>query len=434
VAIARCFIGIGSNMVSQRCGDRLNALEQAAKLIASHPATRRLKTSPIFENPALVPDGAPDLWRTPFLNAVVELQWQSSPQELLEFLKKTEVDLGRTPGPRWSPRVIDLDLLVFADEVLESKTLKIPHPELNSRAFVLAPLKHLAPTLPLPLASRTSVLHLARRLKEHLPLWMGIVNITPDSFSDGGSVARAEDLESRLELFDKNYISCIDLGAESTRPSAPTLSPAEEWHRLEPALSLLCNRYQQKYFKPKISIDTYHAATATRALEFGCDIINDVSGLSDPKMINVIQNSECDYVLMHSLTIPANPAITMRGEDLILELKLWAEQKIGQLKNGGVHLDRIVFDPGIGFGKTPAQSREILRRVTELFDLPVRILIGHSRKSFLVHGNASPRPASDRDPETLAISLSLAESGVDILRVHAADLHHRSFRALQEIK
>jgi len=263
---------------------------------------------------------------------------------------------------------------------------------------------------------------------------MGIINLTPDSFSDGGALDPADAITARLELFDKNLIQSLDLGAESTRPGAVPLSPDEEWRRLEPALSFIDKRYQKRFFRPKISVDTYHASTASRALELGCDLINDVSGLSDPEMMSVLKGTECEYVLTHSLTVPADPSNTMKSENLILELKAWAEQKIEELINSGVHLDRIIFDPGIGFGKTPMQSLAILRRVTEFFDLPVRVLIGHSRKSFLTHAKRTPLLAAERDPETLAISLRLADSGVDILRVHAADLHHRAFRALQDIE
>ncbi len=430
---ARCFIGIGSNQAA-----RLNVLEQAARLIASHPASRGLKASPVFENPAVVLDGAPDSWRQPFLNAVIELHWASSAEELFHLLKKTEADLGRMPGPRWAPRVIDLDLLIFADEVLNSPHLSVPHPEMHHRDFVLTPLKHLAPAMVPPLTNRSSVLQLARKLPRQMPLWMGILNLTPDSFSDGGLLEQGRSLQTRLDLFEQNFVHCLDLGAESTRPGAPALTASEEWQRLEPGLSCLRTRYQHRIFRPKISVDTYRAATATRALELGCDLINDVSGLSDPEMINVVKNSGCDYVLMHSLTVPADPSITIQSDDPVVALKRWAEFKIEQLVNGGVPIEQIIFDPGIGFGKTSRQSIEILRRINELLDLPVRLLIGHSRKTFLVHGlvhgNGSPPPARERDPETLALSLRLANQGVDILRVHAADLHHRAFRTLQELQ
>jgi dihydropteroate synthase len=134
---------------------------------------------------------------------------------------------------------------------------------------------------------------------------------------------------------------------------------------------------------------------------------------------------------MHSLTIPAD-ATKMKTENPVLEIKTWALAKLAKLEDAGIDLDRVIFDPGIGFGKTTEQSLSILREIRCFSDLPVRIMVGHSRKSFM---NAfGSRIASDRDPETIGISLRLAEKGVDILRVHSPDLQQRSFRTFQELK
>lgn len=412
----RAFIGLGSNLKNRR-----ENLEAAARLLGCVH-----RTSPVFETPALVPQDSPVDWRIPYLNAVAELEWPGSAQELFQFLKKLEQDLGRTSGPRWSPRLIDLDLLLFGDQVIHTVDLQVPHAEMLKRSFVLDPLKHLDSSIKI---QGETVLQRSRNLSRVSPLWMGILNVTPDSFSDGGELAQNETLAQRIRTWIQEGVQVLDLGAESTRPGAVAVTPDEEWRRLEPALQLLKD---SRFFRPWVSVDTRHATTAVRALEAGADIINDVSGLSDPALIEVLQKSDCQYVLMHSLSVPADPKLVLpQAEDPVWAVKAWALEKIEILVRAGIPERRIIFDPGVGFGKTPLQSLEILQRIEEFFDLPVRILVGHSRKSFINLWGSSV--AKNRDPETLAVSLNLAGRGVDILRVHQPVQQQQAFRIFGEI-
>ena len=420
----KCLIGLGSNQ-----GDRRQHLEQAARALQLKCGS--LIASPIVENPALLLPGAPLSWRQPFLNAVVEVEWSGSPSELLRLLNALERQLGRVQSPRWSPRCIDLDLLTFGEQQVSETDLQVPHVGLWDRSFVLVPLKHLRPSLSVP-GHAGSVLSRSRELAESLPLWMGILNFTPDSFSDGGQLARQDDVAMRLAQFEKAQVQIIDVGAESTRPGARPVTPAEEWARLQPHLELIQAVNKNRIFRPWISVDTRHPETAVRAIELGVDIVNDVSGARHPGLLEAVRGSNCQYVLMHSLSVPADPSQTLSGDDPVGELREWFDEKVEQLLRQGLAMDRVILDPGIGFGKTAAQSWQLLAGVKEFMELPLRILVGHSRKSlFDLWGKTA---APDRDAETLGVSLQLAQKGVDILRVHAPELHQRAWRAFQEAK
>ncbi len=420
----RCFIGVGSNL-----GDRQHHLERAAQFLKMK-SPGFFRASPVYSSPALVPEGAPEAWRSSFLNAVFEIEWTDSPMSLLALLKNIEKDLGREPAPQWAPRIIDLDILLFGENKIQEDKLTIPHPGIYHRSFVLDPLKHMAPSLKIP-GSTESVLTRSRKLSQRSPLWMGILNLTPDSFSDGGEYSDRSAWIKKIELFEKSLVGMIDIGAESTRPGATAISAKEEWERLKPALEFLKDRYRTRILRPRISMDTRNADIAEAALELGADCINDVSGSADPQMQELLQSSSCEYVLMHSLSVPADPKRTLPPEaDVISEIKNWAYEKLNVLSQKRIALDRVIFDPGLGFGKTAEQSQVIVRRINEFFDLPVRILVGHSRKSFIQRW--SDQPVIDRDWESVGISLQMAARGVDILRVHDAHHHIRAHAAYLE--
>ncbi len=421
----KAYIALGSNL-----GEPTQNLEAAAGALAK--VGKGLRASPVFRTPALLPEGGPLEWCLPFHNAVVEMEWTGSPPELLSILKNIERELGRVAAPRWSPRKIDLDLLALGNEISADPNCQVPHPQAWKRSFVLDPLKHLAPSLVFP-GRVQSVLQRARALPERGPLWMGILNLTPDSFSDGGALAAESAIPERLERFERAGVQALDLGAESTRPGASFVSFAEEWERLKGTLEFLRERYRGRFFRPLISVDTRHAATAVKAIEYGADIINDVSGLADPAMLGVIQSSRCQYVLMHSLSVPADPQNCLpRNLDPVLVIHRWMEERLELLQKSGVPLDRVLLDPGIGFGKTAPHSLQVLKRAGELLDLPARVLVGHSRKSFLrLWGE---RDFGERDGWSLGISLRLAEAGAEVVRVHEAHLHADAWQAYSEVR
>jgi dihydropteroate synthase len=218
----------------------------------------------------------------------------------------------------------------------------------------------------------------------------------------------------------------VDVGAESTRPGATQLSHEEEWERLkcfdEHAINF-CHSHGMQ-----VSVDTRHALTAEKMLQMSVDWINDVGGMEQEAMRACVGAAQCVVVLMHSLSVPADPAQTLpENVDVIKEIITFFETRMQWLEQAGVKRARIVLDPGIGFGKTPEQSMRILQRIEEIKALGMPVLVGHSRKSFLKR--FTDREAADRDDATLAISASLLQKNIDYLRVHNTARHNELLKA-----
>ena len=415
-------LGLGSNL-----GDRSANLEKAMGALAALSGTSLLRWSTVYESEALLAPKSPPAWDKPFLNVAVELSTPLKPHDLLAATQEIERSLGRVDGERWAPRIIDVDMLAYDDESIVTPDLVIPHVGVSERAFVLAPLAEIVPTRRLP-GTKETVLQLKRRTHESLPAWMSVINVTPDSFSDGGRWLKGDEPTTvQPEFLGGNY---IDVGGESTRPGAVDVDPETEWRRVVPVLEHLDQQFAGRLLRPKISIDTRSPTTASRAIEAGASIVNDVSGLADPAMIEVLAGSRCDIVLMHSLSVPADPRNVLPLEcDPLAALSSWFAEHLETLGRAGIALERVIIDPGIGFGKTATQSLEIISRARELMAFDCRVMFGHSRKSYLEP--MTRVPPNERDPETLAVSARLASCGVDILRVHTLDLHRRFWRVYQ---
>ena len=420
------YFGLGSNL-----GERRENLHQAVQMLREQ-GLQTVQVSPVVESPALLPEGAPPEWSLPFLNLVVEGEAQGSPQQWLEWTKAIERKLGREQSARWSPRAIDIDILLWGEEIIRSEALCIPHPQIHKRAFVISPLVHLNPAQRIPGLGSKTVLQWSMELS-HIPLWMGILNITPDSFSDGGQHTQWSSIEALLDAMVGAGVHLVDVGAESTRPGATPLSAEEEWSRLQPLLSRIVDRLGTATLKPLLSVDTRHVQVAQAALELGVDIINDVSGLTSPDMIKLAAASNVVWVAMHHLSLPTDPEITLPPEcDPVDELDIWLERQLNAWEDAGLDRRKIVFDPGIGFGKNSLQSLKILRRADRLRKHGLRVLVGHSRKSFM--RGFSDTPPSQRDIDTIGASLKLCEKGVDILRVHDVPGHIKAYRAWSHLE
>jgi 2-amino-4-hydroxy-6-hydroxymethyldihydropteridine diphosphokinase/dihydropteroate synthase len=412
----KTYLGLGSNL-----GDRISNLRSALIALAAN-GIDIIKVSPIVESPAQLLRGSDPDWNKPFLNLAVQADTSLGPDELLRQAKQIEVELGRDFTHRWSPRPIDIDVLLYDDREIVSEHLTIPHTELHRRAFVLTPLVALDPGLRVPGQGSRSILEISRELGHPIPLWMGIVNVTPDSFSDGGQFDSWPAAEAHIAELHNAGAQFIDLGAESTRPGATPLSAAEEWTRLVAVLEPLMEKFHGDMLRPRISVDTYHPSVARQALSLGVDMINDVSGLTNPEMIELAASTDGEFVAMHNLSLPADPGTTIPAEeDPVRVLEQWLVARLEQWTRAGIDIDRVLFDPGVGFGKTALQSLDILQRVEQFRGHGLRLLIGHSRKSFM-RGFSNERQLS-RDLTTVGASLSLLTRGADILRVHDVAAH-----------
>lgn len=250
------------------------------------------------------------------------------------------------------------------------------------------------------------------------PALMGILNVTPDSFSGDGVMGG--DAVRQAERLMLDGADILDIGAESTRPNAVPISAEVEWARLAPVLEgILARDWRQRL---RLSLDTRHAQTAARALSLGVEIINDVSGLSDPEMLEILEEHQCDVVVMHSLSVPADPMLVLPEDTDVLGVILqWKEAITRKAENHNIARERLIYDPGLGFGKTAAQSLLLARSLSTLKKAGGRWLIGHSRKSFL------SQLGEDRNALTLQLSHALAEQGADYLRVHDVAAHTAMF-------
>ena len=259
---------------------------------------------------------------------------------------------------------------------------------------------------------------------------MGIINLTPDSFSGDVKSFDSYKLEEALDSFIQKGVQIVDFGAESTRPNAKPIDPEEEWRRLEPALKLFHEKIKGDPLAPRISVDSYHWQTIGKAVDFGIDYINDVGGLGNAEMCAIARESHCDVIAMHSLSVPVNPELKLaKGESAVTQVKTWIEKRMGYWSSQDVDPDRIIIDPGIGFGKDALQSLELLGACQEIRDCGLRLLVGHSRKSFMREFSGE---VQNRDIETLGISLALS-GNVDILRVHDPVSHKRAHLAYSHV-
>lgn len=248
---------------------------------------------------------------------------------------------------------------------------------------------------------------------------MGIVNVTPDSFSDGGRFLAADAAIAHGLSLRAHGAHILDVGGESTRPGAERVAPAEEQARVLPVVAALAAE------GALVSIDTMNASTAQAAIDAGARIVNDVSGgLGDPDMLRVVAASDVDVVLQHwrghSADMYAHAAYADLARDLVVEL----EERLGAAAAAGISPDRIILDPGIGFGKRGAQNWEALRALEQIVAIGPRVLVGTSRKRFLAEALADADAAdaeastARRDLATAVTSVLAAQAGAWAVRVH----------------
>jgi dihydropteroate synthase len=241
---------------------------------------------------------------------------------------------------------------------------------------------------------------------------MGIVNVTPDSFSDGGQyLDHGLAVEHAAQLVAMGA-DLLDIGGESTRPGASPVPIDEELRRVIPVIERIANRTTVP-----LAIDTRKAEVARRALDAGAVIVNDVSGLTfDPAIASVCARAGAGVICMHMQGTPATMQQNPHYDDVLAEVAAYLAERVDAMEQGGIPRERIVIDPGIGFGKTAAHNLTILQNVDRFRAVGRPVLIGHSRKRFL--GKLLGRPVDELLAGTIGVAIALAVEGVDILRVH----------------
>jgi dihydropteroate synthase len=247
---------------------------------------------------------------------------------------------------------------------------------------------------------------------------MGVVNVTPDSFSDGGRwLDPAAAIAHGRELLDAGA-AILDVGGESTRPGSAPVPEAEELRRVVPVLEALAP-HARRAGGPGLSVDTSKAAVARAALGAGADLVNDVTALrGDPAMAGVVAEAGCHCCLMHMLGEPRTMQDDPRYDDVVSDVKAFLEERLAFAVAAGIAEERVWLDPGIGFGKTIDHNLELLRRLDELAALGRPLVVGTSRKGFL--GRITGREVDDRLAGTIATNVLALERGATVFRVHDA--------------
>jgi 2-amino-4-hydroxy-6-hydroxymethyldihydropteridine diphosphokinase/dihydropteroate synthase len=344
--------------------------------------------------------------------------------------------MGRPKGhEKWSPRTVDLDLLLYHDCVIDNPRLTVPHGEILRRPFLLHLLATMRPELPYPglegeTLSSLAATHLPAR--RHFtasfvvePKFVGILNVTPDSFSDGGRHFSAERAVEWTCQLARDGATLVDIGAQSTRPGATPIAHEEEWARLQPVLETL--HADTSSDKVPLSLDCFVDETILKALKsYKIAWINDQSGRLREDTLRAVAERGLRLCVVHSLSLPSrDDAVIDRHADPLKIILEWGKRTVNRLRSLGFEDRQIVLDPGIGFGKNCYQNLDLLRRAEHLRSLGIDVLVGHSRKSYVgAFGTAAP---GDRDVETLAVSHYLRN--IPYLRIHDVAQHQRFFVA-----
>ncbi len=260
------------------------------------------------------------------------------------------------------------------------------------------------------------------------PVLWGVLNVTPDSFSDGGEFSSPDLAIAHAALLIEQGAAVIDVGGESTRPGAQRVAPEREQERVIPVIEALTKRGYV------VSIDTMNASTARAAIEAGATIVNDVSGgLADPDMFPLVAESGVDYVIMHWRGHSDLMDELARYDNVAREVRKELQERVALAIKAGVSANRIILDPGVGFAKTPAHNWALLSGIDEVISLGHRVLVGASRKRFLGELLPEGHEMTQRDEPSAVVGALLAGQGVWGLRVHDPLIHTRALDVWQAL-
>ncbi|KAI9341896.1 Dihydropteroate synthase-like protein [Obelidium mucronatum] len=437
------YLGLGSNL-GNRAKNIAFGLDSLCK---NNTTTKLLDTSFLYETKPMYVTEQPN-----FLNAACKISTTLSPRDLLKRLKEIEAEAGRDfTVIRNGPRPLDMDILFYDTLELKSDILEIPHKLMHEREFVLRPLCDIAPTLPHPTRFHTCakllslLIHTegydpeAHKMHQITPfptradtaIWtwsthtriMGILTVTPDSFSDGGLFTGVDAAVTQARLMIQNGADVIDVGGQSTRPGADIVSQEVEIGRVVPVIKALRENCAEEVL---ISVDTFRAEVARLAVLAGADFINDVSGGEyDENMVAVMADLKVPVCIMHMRGNPKTMQSLTKydNNDVVTEVRNVLTKHVDRLIANGVYRWNIIIDPGIGFAKTGEQNFTLLRKLdqmtaagTALERFPV--LVGPSRKGFLKAGAANKEDPKERVWATAAACSASVMGGAAIIRVH----------------
>lgn len=261
------------------------------------------------------------------------------------------------------------------------------------------------------------------------PVLVGVLNVTPDSFSDGGDFFDPENAASRAATMLDEGAQIIDVGGESTRPGSDPVPPEEEVRRVVPVIRAILTERPSAI----VSIDTYRAATAGAALEAGARIVNDVTALrADPRMTQLVADARCPVVLMHMLGEPKTMQRDPRYDDVVREVRDFLARRTEHAVAAGIEPEKIILDPGIGFGKTAEHNLLLLRRLEALEALGFPVLVGASRKRF-IGGITGVEEAKDRVFGTVVVNVIAYERGATLFRVHDVGANREALAVAQAV-
>ncbi len=405
-------IALGANLPSQH-GTPKQTLLKALETLRSR-SVKVLAVSPVYLTAPVPISNQP--W---YHNAVALIKTHLLPQDLLKLLQEIEIDFGRIRTVRNAPRVLDLDILDYQGKQIFEQGLELPHPRMTDRAFVLYPLRDIVPDWRHPV-SREAVSSLIQNLpkgqdikNDSLPAIMGIINVTPDSFSDGGKFMSHEAAIRHGKQLIADGASVLDIGGESTRPGADPVDVADEISRVLPVLEGLqqCGAW--------LSVDTRRADVMRVAIDAGAHIINDVSALEgDAESLSVVANSRAHVCLMHMKGDPSTMQNLPVYDDVVHEVLNYLSLRVRICMDAGITSDRIIVDPGIGFGKSTGHNVELMAHLDQFKELGVRVLLGASRKRFIPALCGHDIAPLERLGGSLAAVAVACDRGADIVRVH----------------
>jgi len=269
-----------------------------------------------------------------------------------------------------------------------------------------------------------------RRLSLHSPLVMGIINVTPDSFSDGGGIATPLEASKVAVKMEREGADIIDIGGESSRPGADPVSLEEELKRVIPAIKAI-----RKETDIPISIDTYKSKTAIAAIDAGADIINDISALRfDSEMIDVVSDKKVPVALMHMLGTPRNMQKNPEYENCVNDIVDFFVERIELCERHKIEKQKIILDPGIGFGKRLKDNLDILSNIMSFRELGPPVMIGASRKSFIDMIHPSDKASKKRLGGSISSAVSAVINGASIIRVHDVEETVEAIKILEAIR